>query len=551
MGRSFLLLSVGSVALALAVALQGCTSGTPKRPRLVVLYAACSLNKDFLSPYDASRRFTPNFARFAEDSVVFEKHMSEAGQSGIAFASLFSGSQADVHGVYRHPTPLQPHLYQITEAFRDAGYDTYFWSGQRMASIEYGYGQGVSRENAYVVSPRDKLSYTANEPRFRKILDRLREDPDYEAFVQINLTLSHSPYHQYAPRGAIQRFVAQHPSEHPGLSQDDMKRLLEVYARFQFPLQWNYPETIEKLRAYEDELYRLREGDVPKLHALLEFLYKVAVYRLDTYVGQWLDSIEEAGLLDDSLIVFTADHGEVLYRENALYKWTHGLQLAPEVLNVPFLLMAPSLGVSPGRYGHVTRSIDVYPTMAGLCGIELPTDADIEGVDLSAAVLGEETPPDLVAFSHTSTLGPNLLELSFGTEDFTGDGRIDAGPLTPWTLVMERIPTEDVQWCWVGARHGDTMAKRIWDGSEFQYELYDLATDPGETRSLFDPGIGQHRALAAQLDAYYERLLHGPYAKTELSAKDLENLEALGYVEGVTELEGPAEEAAPGSGEHP
>src|SRR3972149_5024982 len=92
------------VALLALLLLLGCRGGdAAHRPRLVVLYAACSLARDQLSPYDPSRRFTPNLRRFAERGLVFRRHVTEAEQSGITYASLFTGCQADCHGVYRPP----------------------------------------------------------------------------------------------------------------------------------------------------------------------------------------------------------------------------------------------------------------------------------------------------------------------------------------------------------------------------------------------------------------------------------------------------------------
>ena len=55
----------------------------PSGPRLVVLYAACTVNRDFLSPYAPAVRYTPNIQAFADGSLVFRPHVGEAGQSRI------------------------------------------------------------------------------------------------------------------------------------------------------------------------------------------------------------------------------------------------------------------------------------------------------------------------------------------------------------------------------------------------------------------------------------------------------------------------------------
>ena len=146
--RGRLLCLVSALAwLSLAIA-TGCTPA-PRPPRLVVLYAPCTVNKDYLAPYAEQVTYTPHLARFARDSAVFTRHYTEAGQSGIAYASIFSGGQADHHKAFRHPVHLPDELNLAAEIFADAGYETFFWNGHRMASHELGYGQGVDRSNAF------------------------------------------------------------------------------------------------------------------------------------------------------------------------------------------------------------------------------------------------------------------------------------------------------------------------------------------------------------------------------------------------------------------
>lgn len=83
--------------LALAATPEAVPGKGPRRPRLVILYATCSLNRDYLQPYDPAVGFTPNLAGFGAGAVVFDRHDTEAGQSRIAFASLFSGDHAMDH----------------------------------------------------------------------------------------------------------------------------------------------------------------------------------------------------------------------------------------------------------------------------------------------------------------------------------------------------------------------------------------------------------------------------------------------------------------------
>ena len=189
----WMLLSAVGLSIAAAAAIAFWIGRAPMEldfptPRLVLLYATCSLNKDFLSPYNPSITYTPSLDRFKDHALVFNKHHTETGQSGVAFASIFSGTQATHHGVFSHPTRMADGPLLIAEAFTGAGYETFAFLYHGMASARLNYAQGVSRENAHGEPLR------AENEEFRLILERLREDREYRAFVVTNFTVTHGPF---------------------------------------------------------------------------------------------------------------------------------------------------------------------------------------------------------------------------------------------------------------------------------------------------------------------------------------------------------------------
>jgi len=215
-------------------------------------------------------------------------------------------------------------------------------------------------------------------------------------------------------------------------------------------------------------------------------------------------------------IVIDAGNGEVLYRDNALFQWTHGLQLAPESLDVPLIVHASNAATKLRAYAGVTRSIDVFPTLAGLCGIVLPKDRGIEGVDLSPVLRGESPAPELLAYSHSTTLNETLLDR-----------------LRPFPLVARLFSTGGVEGMWVRVRRGDLVVKlRNLDGSRWGIEAFDLESDPQERRNLYEPGNGDQEALVAGLRAYKDRLADAwaPLDPALPKDEELRRLRSLGYV---------------------
>ena len=490
------------MATGIALILASCSRlAESPAPRLVILYATCTVNKDYLSPYKPSIQYTPNLKRFADHATVFTRHHTEAGQSGISFASILTGSQADHHQVYRHPTKLPEDLLLIPEFFVANGYEAFFWSDHPMASAELDYGQGVPGSNVF---EGDFLM--GDDPRFQRILKRLEEDEHYKAFLLTAFSQTHGPY----KKTDLGEFLARFPEEQHGLTPSDIPRLSRIYEQHLHQLQFNFPETVKRLG--------LTPQRIEELGAVVELIYKSRIFRLDQLFGHVVEQVRKAGLMDESVIVFTADHGEILYREEAHIKWEHGNVLLPEVLNVPLIVHAPSRLENLNRWDRVTRSVDVFPTLAGLSMLSAPEAAGIEGVDLVPGMLGEEEAPELLAYSHTT------LPVEFMLEE-----------RRTWTLLSTLFPNEDERDMWTAIRDGDDFYRwRHFGGGEWAFEAYDLAADPLATRNLYDEDDPAHRAMAERLRDYKTRLIDGIERdpSVEPTVDDVEaRLRSLGYVE--------------------
>ena len=500
-------------ALALAQAIfagGGCSTDEPTipQPRLVVLYATCTLNKDFIQPYDENVPYTPALRKFSEDSIVFRRHTTEAGVSGIAYASLFSGSHADAHRVYQHPRVLDDELYLISEAFGDAGYDVHYWQGHKMATAELNYVQGVPRENIRKIdelkSVREGL-FDGDE-NLMGVLRRLKEDPDYKALLLVAFTVTHAAYNRQVFADEVDNFARRHPALMDAAKFEDTEELLAIYEENRLALQWNYPEAVKELGLTGRQQRRMAR--------ILELYYRTDCGLLDVLFGRFMATLRKEGLYDDALIALTADHGELLTRKNALFHWGHGLQLAPEVVNVPLLLHPPGGTIPTGDFEAVTRSIDVYPTLAGLCNVELPEETQIQGFDLSDALLGREEPPELLGLSHTKVLNPPLMELFEG-----------------WSHVQRYYPRSDPELMWVSARRGDLFHKirHLGDG-HWAREVYDLSNDMGEETNLYDPTDPNQDQVFQYLESYKLRLVNN-YADQGLDRAQIEeSMRGLGYI---------------------
>ena len=497
-----------AVAVAIAAAdwlLFARLRSTRAVPRLVLLYAPCTVSKRYLSPYEPKVHFTPYLDAFAEQSVVFQRHQTEEGQSGVAYASIFSGNQSDRHGIYTHPTMLSDDVLLMPEAYAAAGYETFFWSVHPMASPELNYGQGVPAEHTWYDDGKVNRFLRADDPDFRALLDGLVADPSRRAFVMTNFSVTHGLYSSKQ----WTKFCKNFPSECPPVGNADIVRFLNAMKDQYHEWSYDFEGTRQKLG--------FDEATTRRFISFVEMIYKSNIWYLDTLFGAVVNEIKARGLLEDSLIVFTADHGEVLFRSNAPYKWTHGFTLAPEDIEVPLIVRSPLL--EPRRYESVTRSIDVFPTMAGLSAIELPAGA-VDGEDLSK-VLFAKTERDLLAFSHTALVPDRFMT--------------DLNP--HFRALSLPFPRQDPQLMWVEVRQHDLVYKLTnRDGKRFRPEVYDRKTDLNEFKNLYDDSDASQRQMFQLLEAYKQRLVEAYDRKGASTAgrlpseREIEILRSLGYI---------------------
>jgi arylsulfatase A-like enzyme len=460
-------------------------------PRIVLLYATCSLNREHLTPYAPDVAFTPRLAAFGAEAAVLGDHWTEAGLSGTDFASILTGTHAERHGVYKHPRALEPEVELVFEAFARDGWETFYWCAHGMAAPKYGYAEGVPPKNQF----RERLS--ADDRRLQRLLGALARAPERRAFLATTFTLTHSPY----SLDGLDALLDDHPERARGLERAEIKRLHALYEKNYIRLQTQHEATLAELG--------LAPAEAERLAQVVELAYEAGVHHLDREFGAVLDLLAQHGLADETLVVFTADHGETLQRAHRLFPWTHSPELVPETLRPPCLLRGP--GIVPGRIAGITRSIDLFPTLAGLARVPL-AEGVVQGTDLSATLRGEAPLPPLTAHVHGT-----LRQWSFFTPDLIENAR-------------------------VAKKEGSLLCRwRLTDGA-WEFEVFDLSSNDPE-RDRFDADDPVHAAAAADLLAYRQRQIEAfrrtnpkeAASKEEelerLGEEELRALSALGYIE--------------------
>jgi arylsulfatase A-like enzyme/Tfp pilus assembly protein PilF len=227
--------------------------------------------------------------------------------------------------------------------------------------------------------------------------------------------------------------------------------------------------------------------------------YDGEISYVDQEIGTLLKSLQERGLLDETHIILTSDHGEGLGDHG---EFTHGLFLYDSTIHVPLIVRLANQRTPGRRIEEVVRSIDIAPTILQLVGIQ------------PAAVMQ----------------GTSLAGLLFTGVNAEGRGRVEDNRLA---YSETFYPMTQFGWSPLAAIQ-DSRYKFV---DAPRPELYDQITDPGEKHNLYY----QRSALASQL----RDTLQSQVAKYSASApprgsraadpETIQLLQSLGYVAGASQ----------------
>lgn len=502
----------GAFCVALAALLAagpGC-GGRTGPPRGLVLVVVDTLRADHLGVYGYSRPTSPSLDALAGDAVLFRDVASPAPWTLPSLATLMTSLYPSVHGAhspsnlqdldwyfrpkqYRAFSKLHPSRVTLAEVLRDAGFATYGAVQGSYPTSVFGMSQGFGtyRENATPglrFDLEDALAW----------LDATKPD---RFFVYLHVQEVHAPYTPVAIRRGAKRKLD------PARMSYYREAVAEERARFlQHDFDPGYGGPIDgsraSLRALSRPGTRVSRRDVEHLVAL----YDRGIAYVDYWIGALVRGLADRRLLDDTLLVVTADHGEEFLEHGRL---EHSFSYYEEMLHVPLVIRVP--GEGRGRVVEQTVGlVDVMPTLLDVLGVEAPPG--LEGRSLRAL------------WRHGGA-APSAESAYVGEASFHRGDLALRGP--GWKYIQGAAAP----------------------GQPPRQELYDLVTDPGEKRNRCpdEPTLcrsreEQLRARMASLRARAEALA-APEPAT-LDGDTRESLRALGYLDGSDEPD-PPEAAAP------
>ena len=420
-----------------------------------------TLRADHLSCYGYFRETSPTLDRLAREGVLFENSYASGIPTGPGFTSIVTGLYPTSHKYYITPWDV-PNSYQLddnipvlAEMMWDAGYVTAavdnlinFRSHMKHFVRGYEYYMNPTKTSRWV-----HHHVTAAEVN-RMAIPWLRGHSYERFFLFVHYWDPHTPYNQ--PEGYRKVF------RHRRGDYSDLK--VEKAASYEYVPGWG-------------RIGEIVEGDEERSIDL----YDGEILYVDNAIAELVETMRDEGILDDTLLIITSDHGEQLGQHGI---WGHA-GLHESVIRVPLIVRYPKKFPKGVRVKLYAQQVDIVPTILELAGT--PASSRLEGVSLLDLVRGEGEREFLVC----EAWGERCV--------IHGDWKLIVH-YEPELKVLHEVFPKPYE-----PRHFKpvkTLMERVVIEDGLGYELYNLKDDPMETVNLASEEKEILRELKSLLDRW-------------------------------------------------
>lgn len=429
MKRKIISLVVGFIAAAAAI--YAFVVSRPAEISHVVLISLDTTRADHFSCYGFPERTTPHIDEVAENAVRFEHVVSPVPITLPAHSSMLTGTIPPFHGVHHNiGYKLGAENITLAEILKGQGFQTAAIIGAIVLDRKMGLDQGFDLYNdQFGELHRNRFGRERKaDEGTRAAIDWLEKSSEEKSFLFLHY---YDPHVEYAP-----------------------------------------PEPFAS--AFSDNPYA---GEIAYT---------------DDCIGQVIGKLKELGIYDSTLLIITADHGEMLGEHG---EDEHTYFIYEAAIRVPMIIKVPGQD-NPLTIAEPVGLVDIVPTVCSLLDIELP--GPVQGMDLSGFLRGE-VPGQYERHIYAESTGPARIGVSSLMSISTG------------------------RWKYIQAPRA---------------ELYDVYADPGEARNLLADEKQRARILEDKLKQILEHSVRRDQdSSIELDAESIRKLESLGYVAGKTEGE--------------
>lgn len=449
--------------LLVAVLVVGACGGSdegpsqpPTRPAPnVLLYIVDTLRADSLACYGNETVETPAIDRLALEGTLFESAIAPSPWTRPSVASLLTGLPPAVHGAQGREHKLSEAMELLPESFQQSGYRTAFINTNPNTGAFFGFEQGFDdfvelyRERA---PEREDVRVRQGEliTRSDEVTERAMQWIDSAPRPFFLTVLTVDPHGPYEPPARFDRYGSHIDSRARGVTRWLNREDLSVADK-------------ERIRS----------------------LYYGEIAFNDDSLGRLLDHLEESGIADETIVLFTSDHGEEFWEHG---RFGHHKTLFEESIHVPLVLRYPGVVTAGERVSRPVETLQVAPTLLRLAGLE-PSQG-------SRGLL-ESSPADEAVYSQLRSDGRDL----YSVRAF------------PWKLIVDLA---------AGSKSLFNLVDAPGEGA--------VADNAEQLRRLERHLAERLRSDAERFEEIHRGASQAPAAGEDVPEDVLESLKALGYV---------------------
>jgi arylsulfatase A-like enzyme len=458
------------VLLAAASGLIACSPEPPPRFERVVLVTIDTLRSDHLGAYGYPRDTSPFIDSLAAEGVVFDRAYAPVPTTAPSHATIFTSLYPIQHGLRTNGMRLPQGIDTLASRLGEVGFTTAGFTSTRVQWIPTGLSRDFDVFEANVAD--DPEVYRNARGTVDAALAWLEGCGECERLFLF--------VHLFDPHGPLKP-----PVEHLDVIRAESPEARERHAEYLIE-EHGIP-----LAFYRDDPGRM---------LFIADRYDAEIHFADSELRRLHAGLDALGWNESTLWIITSDHGEGLGNHAFM---GHG-KAYEEGLRVPLLFYASDGSLSSRRINGIVQHVDIAPTLLALTGEA--SLADAAGISLENAMLRGAATPGVPAFAERGQIVDHV--------------------------DVRRLPEEDPgdlsgrQYAWIEERF------KVLHHTTGPDELYDLASDPHETRNLLAEGPSDDAtrllgALKSRLEALPSRA--GASEAADLDEKSRAELRALGY----------------------
>lgn len=331
-----------------------CSGIKKKKPNILFLYT--DQQHGFTINENEDYQFeTPGMDSIAQNGVTFNSSFCSTPQCSPSRASLQTGQYTHRTGVITNETmgagrgiPLNPAAPSMGNIFRNNGYQTAYYGKWHLGGDPKAHGWQYNE-----MVDGNERTRAQGKDLTRLGISFLNSKPQQPFFLFLSYVNPHDIYHF---RQQKERPENVSNTRLPESFEDDLTK--KPYPQRQF--------------MKEDQGKFIEKADVSTWKAYRQF-YREKVKLVDMEIGIVLEALKKAGLSENTLIIFTSDHGDMDTAHRLVFK---GPFMYEEMLRVPLIISYPEYFPSGESSDQMVQNIDLLPTLAEAAGITMPHNPD-------------------------------------------------------------------------------------------------------------------------------------------------------------------------------